>query len=208
MYIKIILFAFFILTLPSSSGSTIIYNYGPFVGKVIDAETNEPIEGAVVLAEYTSTEYTIAGSGDNYLNAQETVTDERGEYRIPRLVGVTFRPFQSHGSTASFTVFKPNYRVFSLSTLKDGVLVDGKTPSNTMLPPKQYVVIELPRLTNEQEREKNLMFGARVNYNIPYNKQKRLLEAINNELLNLGINQRIENKRNRPYRIKTLEKTK
>ena len=56
----------------------------PFEGKVIDADTKQPIEGAVVLGVYYFTAYTIAGSNSYVEDGQETLTDVNGEFKLPR----------------------------------------------------------------------------------------------------------------------------
>ena len=54
----------------------------PFKGKVIDAETKKPIEGAAVLVVYYNNFPTIAGSSISPADAQEAVTDSHGEFKI------------------------------------------------------------------------------------------------------------------------------
>lgn len=54
----------------------------PFYGKVIDADTKEPIEGAVVLAVYHLTRYTLAGESDFIVDGQEALTDKNGEFKL------------------------------------------------------------------------------------------------------------------------------
>ena len=52
-YISIIFFVFFAAILsPTSSQAWLIYHKPAFKGKVIDAETKKPIEGAVVVVVY------------------------------------------------------------------------------------------------------------------------------------------------------------
>ncbi len=49
-----------------------------FSGKVVDAETGEPVEGAVVLGVW----YVSMIYGSKYYDARETVTDKNGEFSI------------------------------------------------------------------------------------------------------------------------------
>ena len=56
--------------------------YLPLGGRVIDAETQQPIEGAVVLVQWTTTH----GFGFTYSTAYkiaETETNEKGEFTLP-----------------------------------------------------------------------------------------------------------------------------
>jgi hypothetical protein len=54
---------------------------GDYLGRVIDAETREPLEGVVVLGVWYSIAPGPHGS-QNYHDARETVTDAKGEFRI------------------------------------------------------------------------------------------------------------------------------
>ncbi len=88
-FIFIILFTLFI------SGCAIVHNYDSYYGKIIDAETKEPLEGAAVLAVYYTQQYGPAGSVSHYLDAKETLTDKTGEFKIPSFTSFTFRMLQS-----------------------------------------------------------------------------------------------------------------
>jgi len=56
---------------------------GPYKGRVIDAETSKPIEGAVVSATWYKEEATPAGSASTYYDSYEMLTDKNGEFSIP-----------------------------------------------------------------------------------------------------------------------------
>jgi hypothetical protein len=58
---------------------------GPYRGKVIDADTREPIEGVVVLGTWYREIVTPGGAVHNYYDAMETVTDKNGEFEIKGL---------------------------------------------------------------------------------------------------------------------------
>jgi len=55
---------------------------GPYEGKIVDADTGEPIVGVVVLAEWDKSLVTAAGGTHTYYDAEETVTDKDGEFKI------------------------------------------------------------------------------------------------------------------------------
>ena len=55
---------------------------GPYEGKIVDVNTREPIKGVVVLAVWNKSLVTAAGSTHTYHDAEETITDEKGEFRI------------------------------------------------------------------------------------------------------------------------------
>jgi len=166
-----------LLLLMSVTGCAIIHTYGPYYGKVIDIETKEPLLGAAVLAGYHTQSYGPAGSHIHYLDAQETVTDEKGEFKIPPLTAKTFRIGHSFEHYPSFTIFKPGYGSFP--NHKD---VKPKSKPWWSLPAGQYTVVELPRLKTKDER----LNMPSVNFDIPYEKQKRFIELMNQEMEYLG----------------------
>lgn len=53
-----------------------------FYGKIVDADTGEPIEGVVVLGTWYSEFPGIAGPGKKFYDARETVTDQKGDFSI------------------------------------------------------------------------------------------------------------------------------
>ena len=67
----------------STGGCSNEKTYGPYCGKVVNAETKAPIEGAAILVVFYSSEPSTAGSTSRYADAFETFTDKNGEFRIP-----------------------------------------------------------------------------------------------------------------------------
>ena len=53
-----------------------------YKGKVIDADTGEPIEAAVVLGVWNKEYPTPGGGVSEFYDARETVTDKNGEFSI------------------------------------------------------------------------------------------------------------------------------
>ena len=159
-----------------------------FKGKVIDANTKEPISGAAVLAVYYKSVATVAGSNSWTVDGQETLTDENGEFKIPK----ARRWFVSHrGYTESnLTIFKPGYGSFPRHKDSNAVGENDSWP-----PPDKYVVYELPKLETREERKENMIFERHLE--IPYHKRKRFLNLINEEYKYLGFT---------PYSIPEEEK--
>jgi len=167
----------FLIVLPSSAGCAITHTYGPYLGKVVEAETKEPIEGAAVLAVFYTEEYGPAGAITRYADAIETVTDKNGEFKIPAYRVTVFRPLQGWDSNGYFTIFKPGYGHYP-----DSKGVNPMFVPNGSLPINQYVIIELPRLKTKEER----LNMPSVNFEIPYEKQKKFIELINQEMEKMG----------------------
>jgi hypothetical protein len=55
---------------------------GPYKGRVIDAETGNPIEGVVVLGVWYKESISPGGAAGSYFDAQEAVTDKYGDFEI------------------------------------------------------------------------------------------------------------------------------
>ena len=80
-----------VLLLLLLSGCAVTNKFGPYMGKVVDAETEKPIEGAVVFMKCGSLSPTLAGSQYHYIDAKEVLTDSKGEFNIELRVN-TFQP--------------------------------------------------------------------------------------------------------------------
>jgi len=161
------------------TGCAIISHYGPYYGKVVDAETKEPLEGAAVLAVYYTTSSGPGGSLSHYLDAQETVTDKNGEFRIPPLTVTTFRVLHGFDAHPLFTIFKPGYGAYPNHKDVKPIFPYGS------LPPKQYVTIELPKLKTREERLLN--YGCDPLSDVPETKYKNLFRLIQEERKTLGL---------------------
>jgi hypothetical protein len=113
----------------------------PFEGQVVDAETKEPIEGAVVLGLYYYETYTIAGSNSHLKDGQETLTDKNGEFKLPR----TRRWFVLNRGYPEGTleIFKPGYG--TLWHKRANAVDDNKSWPT----PGKYIVYELPKVARQ-----------------------------------------------------------
>ena len=104
--------------------SWLIYHKPEFKGKVIDAETKEPIKGAVVVVIYNK-HTLISGPGGGYtsvIKVKEALTDKNGEYYFPRYTTV-IQP-NSIEDSAEFIIYKPGYESsveFAIWALPNGL---------------------------------------------------------------------------------------
>ena len=103
---------------------SLAYYEGDYHGKVIDAETLQPIEGAVVLGVWSKGYHGAGGIAHEYYDARETVTNENGEFTIkgmgPRAV--------THLEKMDIVIFKVGYEEVGLTSwdsLKNGNLLSG-----------------------------------------------------------------------------------
>ena len=177
--VKILLLGFVIAS--SLTGCALYHHYGLYYGKVVDAETKEPLEGAAVLAVYYTQQYGLAGANDNYLDAQETVTDKNGEFKIPSLNSFAFRPLQSFEPYVWFTIFKPVYGCYpKYKGVKPMFLPNGSLPTN------QYVVIEQPSVRNASKEERLRNAACLPSPSVPEKKYLRLQDLLQVEYQSIG----------------------
>jgi hypothetical protein len=73
----------FVLMVTSSCYMYVVRYDGAYRGRVIDADTGDPIEGVVVLGVWNLVLTGAAGAVHEYYDARETVTDKNGEFSIP-----------------------------------------------------------------------------------------------------------------------------
>lgn len=100
-----------------------IYHKSDFKGKVIDAETKEPIEGAVVVVVYNKITYAIIEKGTDAIKAKETLTDKNGEFNFPSYTTLIAPLSGEH--YASFLIYKPGYKdsvEFTVWALPEGLV--------------------------------------------------------------------------------------
>ena len=173
------------------AGCAITHKYGPYYGKVVDAETGEPIEGAVVLAVFYTESPGPAGSISHFADAVEVVTDKNGEFRIPatRVYGGRFLQFWD--PYASFRIFKPGYGCFPRHKYASSSHHDpyqmvsvGEVPAWS-LPEDQYVIVKLPKLKTREERIESTHCSP--DSDVPYPKAQKFIDLINLENKFLGL---------------------
>ncbi len=204
----IFIFFIFVFALSTTSAHAfwwMAYHKPAFKGKVIDAETKEPIEGAVVVAVYTKTSMGIAESYSVTINVKENLTDKNGEFYIPSYTTI-IQPLSWEDKT-TFIIFKPGYGSFpgnpqSPSGLrpideeiffskeafgKEGELelwVKGVKKPELKKFKLSFGLVELPKLKTREERRK----ASRVGVTGYRSKDLPLLyKALNEEQRYLGI---------------------
>jgi len=106
---RILLTVILLLLMFAATGnaSWLVFHKSEFTGKVVDIETNEPIEGAAVVAIYRVHSLAVADSVDYSIGAQESLTDKNGEFRIPSYTTM-IQPL-SWSIPTEIIFFKPGY---------------------------------------------------------------------------------------------------
>jgi hypothetical protein len=174
-----------------------------YQGKVIDAETKEPIEGAVVVAYWWEEKGAFLGSLERLKDVKETLTDRDGKWSITGPESDKKKIVRGMLSAVAivwairdpyFIIFKPGYcswpEGFSIDACKDKI---GPGGSDQISGGK---TIELPKLTNREDRLK----AQRISPLYPTSdgptkekqflkKQLELLRLLNEERGNLGLDE-------------------
>jgi hypothetical protein len=181
--------AFIFLLLMTSTGCA-HYSRGPWAGKVIDAETKEPIEGAAVVAVWREDFAAGPGSGDEFVDAVEILTDNKGSFEI---TSKSYFPMLPRGEIygPKFTIYKPGYKLFQHTEY--GETVDD---SRMHFYPKDWKglfeksgdTVELTKLKTREERLRNLPGKSTPDVDsLHYYKIKKFIKLMNTESIELGI---------------------
>jgi hypothetical protein len=177
----------FLFTATSAFSAGFLYHSdGPYRGKVIDLETGEPIEGAVVAGTW---ELYILYIKPSFCDAEETITDKNGEFVLPKASCFTLWPLAKMRNL-HFIVFKPGYLGYpplgaTFEERKDRM--PGIT-GEEFRDEKQYNIIKLGRPKTRMERE--LTFGyanSPFGFDEAIDSLPTLIKLVNEEAKNLGL---------------------
>lgn len=150
---------------------------GPYRGRVVDAETNEPLEGVVILGVWNTETITPGGATHHFHDAQETVTDKRGEFEIP---GKGFK-ILSNVTPMDVLIFKSGYEHIGLcpwDSLKEDLILRKKIKWEG-----KRAIIPLKKLTMEERRKK----GIPSRPSIPHEMMLLLTHEVNKERQTMGL---------------------
>lgn len=184
---KIKFFLAFILTILFFNFVDSETSAGPWKGRVIDVETREPLEGAVVLAFWERVYRTPAGGSSYFYEAKEVLTDKEGMFEMPAYTPINLLPLISYLRGPEFVVFKPGYGKIQMYI---GKYLTGKAvePKEMVLSGNTYRlapgVIELPRLKTREERLRVL---DGLPPSVPDNEMPKLIQLMNKEEIALGL---------------------
>jgi len=108
------------LACPADSSASWLYYHRPeYNGKVIDAESGAPIEGAVVVAIYYKDTYAVIESISSVIKVREVLSDKEGNFKIPSYTTL-IQPFSvDAGVHPQMIFYKPGYASISLKDLED-----------------------------------------------------------------------------------------
>lgn len=181
----------------ATNACAIVNYYDSHYGKVIDATTNAPIQGAVVLAVYN----TSGLDHTERVDAVEVVTNEKGYFKIPSRLLFTFRFLGSWDPYPQIFIFKPEYGCFP-KFKKERVIqdIDGtdiraakgsvysfvapheRVPGYS-LPSQTALTIMLEKLTLDERKR---YYDCVTDGGVPDEKKKELMKLQKLERANLG----------------------
>ncbi|MFZ3090791.1 MAG: hypothetical protein WA240_09250 [Nitrospirota bacterium] len=162
--------------------------FGPFQGKIVNAETKEPIEGVVVLIVWSEVHF-FAGS--TFYDAQETLTDKNGEFYIPAIW--VFNPLIRLKAEADVIIYKSGYGTDSVLGVDFRGLWKAFLKNEWGAPKGTFIwklednkpIIMLKKLSvEERKRYSTPGWGY-----IPSNKAKLFIQEINKENKFLGLDE-------------------
>ena len=137
-----------------TTGCTVTHEFGPFMGKVVDVETGEPIEGAVVLIGFHTKSGSVGGTVYRFADAIETLTDAKGEFRLPPKRVNLFRGMSIWDDDCQVSIFKPGFGAYPGHRQAQS---SWEHKHARIIPENEYVTYYLPKLENFEERKKNLI---------------------------------------------------
>jgi hypothetical protein len=148
---------------------------GPYLGKVIDSETKEPLEGVVVHGDWYKVWGTVGGASSEWHDSYETLTDKNGEFRIPGKGLLIFSSIDE----LTLTIFKAGYEQWTPNPW--GGLKRGKWEDGSLTWQGNKPTFRLTRLSMEQRRKKGVVMPNASN-----NKMKLLIIESNKEMIETG----------------------
>lgn len=154
---------------------------GPYEGRVINADTGEPIEGVVVLGKWSREHITPGGAVSEYYDAREAVTDKNGEFYIPGqglLVASNVTPM-------NVLIFKAGYEYLETTWL--GLKVDGILKQRVKWEGNK-AIIPLKKLTMEERKKQGSPPDPPTE--AAFEKVRLLLIEINKDRIERGLPER------------------
>jgi len=143
------------LMIPVFSGLAVLFATAPasaiegqYHGRVVDAETKQPLEGAVVTAIWMKAQLLAMEGVDDFHQARETLTDAEGRFAIDARPRWTVRSVRR----PNIIVFKPGYgRYADMYGKLNGLGIDPLIATQETLYARRPVTIDLPRLRTREE---------------------------------------------------------
>lgn len=166
-----------ILSLSSGCAGHVVYASGPYRGRVVDADTQQPLVGAVVVAIwYREVPVAPHGPAVDYHDSLEVLTDEKGEFVIPEKTHFTLL---GRIREPDFVIYFPAYAPYpSTKAQPQGKEIDAAYE-------RKVFHVELSSLKTIEERRR--LADIPASSKVPEGKIPLLIHLVNEERLRLGL---------------------
>jgi len=152
---------------------------GPYRGQVIDADTREPLAGAVVVALWTRDRVIPLHSVSERYAVREVVTDAEGRFVLEARDVEDGAPRRTHHP--EFRIFLPGYGAFPRYQRTPRGFIGGIFWA-------AGTTVELARMETRQQRLENLLYVDPFNYSEqPFVELPELARRANQERTVLGL---------------------
>ncbi len=156
---------------------------GPYHGKVIDAETKQPIEGAVVVGVWRRQPALAMHPKYLFEEAKEVLTDKDGEFTLPGHFSVKSILSPLSEVWVDIYIYKLGYGSFPRFQTSPRV---KQSHDDKIRPFETHGLVELPKLKTREERL-DIVGMVCPSTDIPDAKLSNLIAAMNSERIDLGL---------------------
>ncbi len=180
-----------------SLSAWLIYHKPEFRGRIVDAETKEPIEGVVVVVVYSKYTASITGRDTSVIKVKETLTDKNGEFYFPSyttIIGplsgeyyasfIFYKPGYGSGPVAPRGLSAPSEEIFFSKGIGGTGELEGLVNGKIAMIKVAFGIVELPELKTREERLKAM---PSTPTDIGSKELPLLYKAINEERRRLGL---------------------
>ena len=173
----------FVASTNAFSADFLYHSDGPYKGKVIDLETGEPIEGAVVGGVWV-----LEFNFTPFCDAKETVTDKNGEFILPKASCFTLWPL-AEMTQLDIIVFKPGFLAYPPlgATFEERKARMPGLTGHEFQNKNEYNIIRLGRSKTRKDRELTWSdVGSPSIFDECFKKLPILFKLVNEEGRSLG----------------------
>jgi len=149
------------------------YKIPSIEGWVVDAQTEKPIQGAVIVVE-RRLEGGIHSGFAGYLKYQEVITDKNGYFKVPKM-GIIYTQYRMHNLSPFIYIFKKGYKNRNIDNVAD--FDRSGFEDNASLRWGQYSIwdgrtIKLEKFTGTIEEYMKMLFDIANKFNKFDNKSR------------------------------------
>jgi len=152
----------------------VVYPSGPFYGRVVDADTAQPLVGAAVVAVWYWEGPGAGHPAERLHDAREVTTDAEGAFTLPRT---------THATTVGL-VSAP-YIIINYPGFRDHLGHDEFVPPRST--PERHRTIALTRLRTREEQLRDGASLPTLAGGVPYAKIPNLIRLVNQYRRELGL---------------------